>query len=240
MTRIDLGDGAPRVAFDGPGAREDVASDWVFSTLPITTLSRLSTPAPPPDVAAARDGLRSRAMVLVYLELLADRFTEFDAHYFPQADVPLTRLSEPKNYAARSDPVGRTVLCAELPCDADERDAFWSLPESELAQLVERSLAHAGLPIRARVASVTVRRIRHVYPVYERGYDRHFERLDRWASGLERVLSFGRQGLFAHDNTHHALYMAFAAAACLRSDGALDRERWARERETFRTHVVED
>ena len=35
-------------------------------------------------------------MLLVYLVLETDRFTEFDAHYFPSG-VPFTRLSEPKN-----------------------------------------------------------------------------------------------------------------------------------------------
>ena len=35
--------------------------------------------------------------------------------------------------------------------------------------------------------------------------------MDRWLGELERLLTFGRQGLFVHDNTHHALYMAYAA-----------------------------
>ena len=34
---------------------------------------------------------------------------------------------------------------------------------------------------------------------------------------------FGRQGLFAHDNTHHALAMAYAAVDCLREDGTFDK-----------------
>ena len=52
--------------------------------------------------------------------------------------------------------------------------------------------------------------------------------------------SCGRQGLFVHDNTHHALYMARAAVACLRDDGSFDERAWQREREIFETHVVED
>ena len=64
--------------------------------------------------------------------------------------------------------------------------------------------------------------------------------LDRWATALPSVLTFGRQGLFAHDNTHHTLAMAYAAVECLRPDGGFDGERWERYREEFRTHVVED
>ena len=45
--------------------------------------------------------------------------------------------------------------------------------------------------------------------------------------------------IFAHDNTHHALAMAYAAADCLTPDG-FDSRRWAEHRDVFNTHVVED
>jgi hypothetical protein len=54
------------------------------------------------------------------------------------------------------------------------------------------------------------------------------------------MLSFGRQGLYVHDNTHHAIYMALAAVQCLRDDGSVDRTLWASKREIFEKHVVED
>jgi hypothetical protein len=53
-------------------------------------------------------------------------------------------------------------------------------------------------------------------------------------------LTFGRQGLFAHDNTHHALATAYAAADCLAEDFVLDGRRWAECRRMFESHVVED
>jgi hypothetical protein len=54
------------------------------------------------------------------------------------------------------------------------------------------------------------------------------------------VLTFGRQGLFAHDNTHHTLAMAYAAEECLADDGTIDAARWTRHRREFESHVVED
>jgi hypothetical protein len=50
----------------------------------------------------------------------------------------------------------------------------------------------------------------------------------------------GRQGLFAHDNTHHTMAMAYTLVDCLRADGALHRDAWARARKSFEDHVVED
>jgi hypothetical protein len=54
------------------------------------------------------------------------------------------------------------------------------------------------------------------------------------------LLLFGRQALFAHDNTHHALAMAWAAAACLGRDATFDHERWRAARDGFRSQVVVD
>jgi hypothetical protein len=71
------------------------------------------------------------------------------------------------------------------------------------------------------------------------GYERPLAVLDEWAASQPNLLVYGRQGLFAHDNTHHALYMAYCAVNSLR-DGKFDSEEWARHRQTFKSHVVED
>ena len=43
---------------------------------------------------------------------IEDQFTEFDAHYFPETPVRISRLSEPKNYSLTVAP-GRTGLCPQ-------------------------------------------------------------------------------------------------------------------------------
>jgi len=81
-------------------------------------------------------------MILVYLTLSTDQFTEFDAHYFPETAIRITRLSEPKNYSLTTRP-GRTVLCAELPCAPGGPE--WSMSDEALGALVCRDLETAGL-----------------------------------------------------------------------------------------------
>ncbi|HEU4630956.1 MAG TPA: FAD-dependent oxidoreductase [Gemmatimonadaceae bacterium] len=219
------------------GTRTTIRADHVWSTLPITLLARLVRPAPPPEVAGAGERLHYRAMLLVYLTLPVERFTEYDAHYLPGADVAITRLSEPKNYVGDGTPPGRTTLCAELPCTPG--DTHWQTDDASLGALVAADLGRAGLPLPCAPERVTVRRLSHAYPIYTVGYERAFAALDAWADGLPQLLSFGRQGLFAHDNTHHALAMAYAAVACL-DGGTFDRTRWQTYRREFETHVVED
>jgi protoporphyrinogen oxidase len=230
-------EGSWTVVAQREGEERALSADYVWSTIPLTLLARMTRPAPPEAVLDAASALAYRAMLLVYLELPVDRFSEFDAHYFPGAETSITRLSEPKNYSGISEPVGRTVLCAELPCSL--ADTHWSSSDEELGHLVIRDLQRAGLPLGLDSVGVHVRRLRHAYPIYHHGFAKPFATLDHWAEALPRLLSFGRQGLFAHDNTHHALAMAYAAVDCLGPEG-FDGSRWAGYRKEFEKHVVVD
>jgi protoporphyrinogen oxidase len=227
---------AVRYEEDGQPHMLDV--DHVWSTIPITILARCLRPAPPDDYLRAAEAIDFRAMILVYLVLEAERFTEFDAHYFPGSDIPISRLSEPKNYSDGQGPSGATVLCAELPCAPDEPE--WRQGDEELGELVRDCLGRAGLPVRVPVRQVVTRRLRQAYPIYRRGFEVDFGQLDDWIGQNDGLLSFGRQGLFSHDNLHHALYIGYCAADCLEHDGSFNRERWQVYRRGFEAHVVED
>lgn len=227
---------ALRYRKDGEEKRERF--DAIWSSLPISLLVRLMDPPPPQQVIDAADAIRYRGMILIYLVLEQDQFTEYDAHYFPELDVPISRMSEPKNYSATQEPKGRTVLCAELP--ADPGDEHWDLSDEELGELYCEWLGKVGLPVRARVLNVMTRRLRQAYPVYDKGYETHFRVMDEWLGEVKGLLTFGRQGLFAHDNTHHALAMALAAADCQNAGADFDNALWAKHRKEFESHVVED
>ena len=212
-------------------------ADYVWSTIPVTLLARMITPQPPAEVMKATTEIDYRAMILVYLELDVDQFTEYDAHYFPDERICFTRLSETKNYSALGEPRGRTALCAELPCSTD--DAWWTMSDEDIGDRVARDLATAGIPLPRKPVRVFTRRLRQAYPIYQKGYEVPYGVLDQWVESVPRLLSYGRQGLFAHDNTHHALAMAYAAVECLHN-GQFDSAQWERHRQVFASHVVED
>lgn len=231
----------------GPGADRHVTTiraRRVWSTLPLPLLARLHDPSPSPEVVTAARALRTRAMLLVYVVLDVDRWTDHDAHYLPEAWTPITRISEPKNYRDGypgpddpGDPPGRTILCAELPCEVGDR--YWQAGDVDLARLVTDTIARAGLSCPEPVA-VTTRRLRNAYPVTPVGYEVDLAVVDAWAASRPNLLTFGRQGLFVHDNSHHALAMAWAAGDALDVDGTFDAAAWDRARAGFADHVVED
>lgn len=203
----------------------------LWSTIPVPTLARLAG-GPAVD-------LRFRGLVLLYLVLDRPRWTEFDAHYLPEATTPIVRLSEPRNYRdSADDPTDRTVLCAEWPCAVG--DEVWSASPDELAARLLPTLAASGLTVPVPGA-VEVRRVAHAYPLYDLDHAVALAALDAWIAPLApRVISFGRNGLFAHDNGHHALAMARDAVACIGPDGSFSVARWQAARARFAEHVVED
>ncbi|HMJ09027.1 MAG TPA: FAD-dependent oxidoreductase [Pyrinomonadaceae bacterium] len=238
VEKIEFADKKSFVTYKQGGELKTVEADHVWSTIPLTVLAKIVKPAAPAEVIEASKNISYRAMILIYLVVEQDQWTPYDAHYFPEADIKLTRLSEPKNYSAAGEPQGRTVLCGELPCTVG--DDIWNAPDETLGDLVRESLTRCGLPINSPVSQVATRRLAYAYPIYQEGYEPFFEAQDKWADGLEGILTFGRQGLFAHDNTHHALAMAYGAVDCLDDNGNFDKQRWHDYRKEFAKHVVED
>lgn len=236
VTRVRFG--SPHIVETKSGDEvETLESEHLWSTIPITVLAKMADPSPPEEVMQAAESITYRSMILIYLVLEQDRFSEYDAHYFPEVDIAISRMSEPKNYANRTEPKGRTVLCGELPCQ--HGDSNWNSSDEQLGELMVDAIKRSGLNVTCPVSQVVTRRLACAYPIYTRGFETHFARLDDWVGGLERVLTFGRQGLFAHDNTHHALAMAYGAVDCL-SDSRFDQNRWSSYRKAFESHVVED
>ncbi len=232
--RIELGARVERVDAQNSvvvaGGRS-VGAGSVWSTLPLPLLARLAGGPP--------SALRFRAMTLLYLVLDQPRWSEFDAHYLVPRTIPITRISEPRNYReSRDDPIDRTVLCAEWPGFVD--DAVWQRSPDDLAAEVRESLARESLEI-PPTTHVEVRRVHHAYPVYDADYVADAGRLHAWAASLEpRLMTFGRNGLFAHDNAHHALATAYAAVDAVSADGVVDLARWRGAKADFANHVVED
>jgi protoporphyrinogen oxidase len=226
------------VATRKDGREERLPADLVLSTLPMNLLAQRIHPAPPPELLRATQQLDFRAMVLIYLVLDQDRFSEYDAHYFPELGIPISRLSEPKNFNDGNGPVGRTVICAELPCSPDGPEL--GLTDEALGELLCESLEAAEIPVRSPVLQIATRRLRHAYPLYRRGYETHFDQLDGWLRQIDGLISFGRQGLFSHDNADQAMQMAYSAVDCVDHDARFNRERWAEYRRVFESYVVQD
>jgi protoporphyrinogen oxidase len=231
---------APREGAEATVEGGSIRPDFVFSTIPIPSLASTLYPPPSANVRQSAERLRYRAVRFCYLILGVDRFTPYDAHYFPQTDLCFSRVSESKNYTGADEPQGRTGLCAEMPFfPGDKAD---SASAEELAEMVLRDLARAGLDIGdAPVERVLAKRYDHAYPVYDLSFAENLAAVRDHIAAIDNLVTLGRQGDFAHDNLHHALEVAYAAAECLGEDALhWDEARWQEHRRAFAEHVVVD
>ncbi|MDA8388131.1 MAG: FAD-dependent oxidoreductase, partial [Nitrospiraceae bacterium] len=217
--------------------REEIAADIVFSTIPVTDLAASLAGMPAP-VARACASLRYRGMVFLYLVLETDRFTPYDAHYFPESDFIFSRISEPKNYNGSGKPRGTTGLCLEIPCTPGDR--IWNASAEEISDMAIRDMSGAGLPIRCPVRARFIRRHPRTYPVYDMDYAGRFREIDEYLGGLPGLVCLGRQALFVHDNVHHAIAMAYRASECLGPGLSWNAEMWRNWRREFSKNTVED
>jgi protoporphyrinogen oxidase len=235
VCRVESSGEGLSVCYDGGSLRADA----VLSTLAAPALARSLEPAPPTEVQEALECCRNRAVVLAYLVVGRDRFSPFDAHYFPGPETRIARLSEPKNYRDGDDPPGRTVLCAEIPCWPG--DELWRASDDSIGELVVKDLERIGLGVPGSW-QVEVRRLPSVYPVYETATAGARATVERWFRSLASagIVSLGRHGLGVLDNLHHMLAMGEAAAAAILPSGEVDAAGWSRSLDGFAEHVVED
>ena len=179
-------------------------------------------------------------MVLVYVVHEGGRWSPYDAHYLPGPETPVTRLSEPANYrVSADDPPDRTVLCAEMPVRGRRPDLVGHRGRARRRWSTTRC-APPGCRRCAGPAS-SCAGCRTSTRSTSRATTTHLAPLDSWVEALARVTTFGRLGLFAHDNTHHAMAMAYDAVDALGVRTARGTSRRGRPRgDRFADHVVED
>ncbi|MFC1493691.1 protoporphyrinogen/coproporphyrinogen oxidase [Thermodesulfobacteriota bacterium] len=215
-----------------------IIADMVFSTIPLNNILEYIRPEPGKEVMEAGEHLLYRGMILLYLVLGTDRFSIYDAHYFPEEDVIFSRISEPKNYYDDSENKKTSGLCVEIPCRVG--DDTWNASVKDIEQKVIRDLEHSCMPITSPVKDVFIRRLSHAYPVYDLDFKQRFNTLEKYLNNLRGIISLGRQGLFIHDNIHHAFEMAYAASDCLKKNGDWDMGKWLGYKEQFKSFTVED
>ena len=97
-----------------------------------------------------------------------------------------------------------------------------------------------GLPNEIPIKKFLIKYIKFVYPIYNLDYETKLNIIDTHLINIPNLISLGRQGLFAHDNTHHTIEMAYRANECLKEDLIWDSDLWNIYRQKFNDHVVED
>ena len=180
-----------------------IETDEVVSTLPLPLLIRLLDPEAPAHLRTLARGVRYRNLILVTLILDKPSVTSAGTLYFPDRNLPFTRVVEPRNRSRAMSPPGKTSLVAELPCS--DGDDLWMLEDDALVALVRSHFAELGLVQPAEILDATVRKFGHAYPVSDLETVPVIQQLSDYAGTFSNLTLFGRNAEFRYSSIHDML-----------------------------------
>jgi protoporphyrinogen oxidase len=200
------------------GAQEQVVEgDAFISSIPMTELAQILSPAADDGVLAATDVLTYRDLVTVHLLLDRPRVTEDTWVYVQDPNVSFARLHEPRNWSPAMAPAGKTSLVLEFFCD--QGDSLWARSDAELIDLGVRDLAQQLHFIEPNdVIDGFAVRSRDAYPRYGVGYGAAVDTVKAHLRGYRNLQIVGRGGTFRYNNTDHAIETGLLAAAGILGD----------------------
>jgi protoporphyrinogen oxidase len=201
VTRV-VHDGRRIVALEVGGTSVETPGT-VVSTLPLALFAAMLSPAPPQEILDLARAARHRHVVLAAFFLGKSSVGDAGTVYFPDADVPFTRVYEPRNRSPLMAPAGSTSLVAEIPCAQD--DDVWRASDEDILELVRGRLEALQWLDSATILGQAVRRLPFAYPVMEAGYEKGVERVHRHLESLSNLRFSGRNGLFRYSWLHEML-----------------------------------
>ncbi|GDX78302.1 hypothetical protein LBMAG42_01130 [Deltaproteobacteria bacterium] len=198
------------VTADREGVETTWAADEVLSSVPLTLLVQMLSPAAPDAVLHAARQLTFRNLLSV--NLIVDHPDLFPDNwiYVHAPELKVGRIQNFKNWSAAMVPdASKTSLGLEYFCSDDEE--LWRMDDAALVALGTAELRSTGLLRGAEVIGGSVARAPKAYPVYKRGYQAHLDVLVDYVRRFENLQAMGRYGMFKYNNADHSILTAILA-----------------------------
>jgi protoporphyrinogen oxidase len=178
------------------------------STLPLDHFLSMLNPPPGRGVGQLITDLKYRSIIIVALFLNKNSVSENASIYFPDADIPFTRIHEPKNRSRRMSPEGKTSLIVEIPCQKD--DVIWKASDEKLIERASSELIQAGLIAKDEIIGSLVKKMPYAYPILEAGFEEKLEDVNRFLHSFSNLAILGRNGKFVYGHIHDMMSMGRA------------------------------
>jgi len=214
------------------GQRQEVAADYVISTMAVKDLVSGMQPPAPSEVREIASALPYRDFLTVGLlvsrmranpQALSDRANNMPPDnwiYIQERDVRVGRLQIFNNWSphlvAREDLIW---LGLEYFCQQD--DDLWTLPDARMIDFAAGELEKLDMIDRADVLDGTVVRVPKTYPAYFGAYA-DFPIVREWLDKVENLYLVGRNGMHRYNNQDHSMLTAKLAVEAI-LDGKVDR-----------------
>ena len=171
-------------------------SEKYLNTLPLNLFVKLLSPPPPAEITTLAEEISFRSLTLVVIMLDKESVTPAASIYFPDPEIPFTRVVEPRNRSEFMSPKGKTSLVVEIPHFGPTKD----YEKETLDILIKR-----GLFALENVIEVKQFTLPNAYPVLELGAKQKVERLVEYLEGFKNLSQSGRNALFSYGHLHNMI-----------------------------------
>lgn len=188
-----------------------VETDYLVSTMPLTTLANILKDVPY-EIKSAANQLYYRNTILVYLEIDKSFIFEDNWIYIHDNNVKTGRITNFRNWSLDiCQDMESTILCLEYW--AFDNDDIWNMNSDSLIQLAKKELLEIVLITDIDlITNAYVHKIPKCYPVYETGYEKALEMVKEHLSNYPEIIPIGRAGSFKYNNQDHSILMGLMAS----------------------------
>jgi len=190
---------------------QTIKADEFISSIPLTDLVKIISPAAPKDVLQAANKLGYRSLVFVALLVNGTKFFPDNWIYVHPPEIPFIRFVETDNFSSKMSPPGKTSFVFEVSCD--EGDEIWRKSDQELIDLVTKSfLSEFGVVKKKEIIKGVVVRYSKAYPIYSLDYQKPLKKIKKFVYQFSNLQIVGRYGMFRYNNMDHTILTGIYAA----------------------------
>jgi protoporphyrinogen oxidase len=201
----ELANGKMRVAYQRNGQPEEAESDYVISTIPLSLLSKMLSPALSPEVLAAANKLEYRSLLV--LGMLTQKQKILNCGYAYLLNRPFNRIFEMNEFSLNTSQPGENIIAVEIPCLADS--AIWRETKEALFNMCISTLAEDGFIGPGDIKRLFLVKAQYAYPIYRKDYAVHLTRLIDYLNKYKSLATLGRCGEFRYMDIDECIKRAF-------------------------------
>ncbi len=196
---VSLGTRVQRIHVEGERAvsvranDQDVPVSAVISTAPIHILPRLVEGS---DALERFARFRFRPMILANLNLEGRHLLSDTVVWLPEQRFASYRVTEAPTSMPWLAPEGKTTLTVDIGCEVG--DDWWTASDEAIAERCLKDIAPLVPDAAARYLGHRVLRTPIGYPIFLREYEADRLRLALDGTGVDNLLTVGRNGAFDH------------------------------------------
>lgn len=175
-------------------------ADHFVNTLPLTNLLQILDPPCPVNIQSLAGELKYRSVILFVLFLNCQPITRSGTVYFPDLDIPWTRISEPLNRSPFMTPEGKTSLLIEIPWD--QHKPVTQQVKSGLLDTIVQKLHTMGWIKPDQIINTKIEILNYAYPLLDLHHHQKLEKIHAWLDQFPNLTLNGRSSLFKYSHFH--------------------------------------